>query len=270
MEVGRGPGGQPVHQCGRAAGQPDQVGDRRVGPGAELVQVAAGAEVRPGTAQRDLQRGIGDGDGQGPGERVAHPPVDRVTPGRPVQRDPQLAPGLLDEHPVGAGLGRPDRAAGAPAAELRAFLHRRVGRGLGDQRRRHRQPGGAAQQQRQRGRGHRAAVQAGADLLDRGGDPVRHPDERRDGGGVLGQDHVGRREGSGGQAPRVAGDDQHHRRHPGDIQVRQRAPGRRVASLDDQQRGARGSRDALGRGRIRQQVAKVPGIEFEAHRLQHA
>ena len=54
------------------AGQADQVGGRRVGERAELVEVAAARERRPGAGQDDAQRRVGQGQSQRADQLVTH------------------------------------------------------------------------------------------------------------------------------------------------------------------------------------------------------
>ena len=71
----------------RVARQPDQVRGCRISPGAELIQVAAGAEIRPvGARQPHSRARIGERSPRRLYEGVAHQPVHHVAPGRKASR----------------------------------------------------------------------------------------------------------------------------------------------------------------------------------------
>ena len=135
VHVGGGAGGHPGHGTPDAALEADQVRRGRVGPGAELVEVPAGAERPPlGVQGHGADALVEGGEGEGLDELVAHRGVERVEAPGARQGDRELVPGPRHVHP------RP--GVGARAAPGAAPARRRTpGRPAGPSRRRTRPPG---------------------------------------------------------------------------------------------------------------------------------
>ncbi len=267
------PGRQPVQQQRRAAGEPDQVGHGRIGPGPELVQVTAGAEVRPFPAHLEPQLRVADRNSQRRGQCVPHPPVDRVTPLRPVQRHLEDAAGAAGSHPRPGRVARrgpPRRTGSPPAGELLAGLQSREGGRLSDQGSRHREPGRAPHQQRQRRPRDRRRGQGLLDQPGRSRGSARPAHERRWSLLILGQDHV-RGPGCGGRVAARIGHARHHDRwQHGDVDAGHSPACVRVRHVHDDQRPAPACQELLARGRHRCQLSQAGGVQVQAHHDQHA
>ena len=151
---------QAVEDFADAALEADEVGGGGVGEGAELVEVAAGAEGRPLASDGDEEPLVGLRDRQGLEQPVAHLHAEGVAHVRPSQLDVELVAVALDGDRWSRWSGPIVHRRGlAPLGELRAGLQRRVDGRFRDQARAHRPVTGAEEQcerpgrQRRRGTG---------------------------------------------------------------------------------------------------------------------
>ena len=103
------PVGEEVGEPGRAAGQPGDVGRRRIGERAELAEVAAAAERRAVARQpHGGDRVVDGGQRQRLGQPVAERGGDGVVAARPVEHDAQLVADPIGEHGGSSSGGQAD------------------------------------------------------------------------------------------------------------------------------------------------------------------
>ena len=165
VDVGLDALAEVVDQAGRTAGEAGDVCGGRIGPDAELVEVATAAERRPVPAQDDRgDRVVDIGDRQRGVQLVAElrsrwrcgDAAGRATIGQPVCRRARPRPPVRRRCPA-------RRRRRPPRRELRAGLQHRVGGRFGGQPAVHRQRRLRPQQHRERRRGDRGR---GRDRLD--------------------------------------------------------------------------------------------------------
>ena len=107
----------------------------RVADGAELREVAAGAERSTGSRDLDAQLRIGGDDDERIDEGIAHGGVVQVVDAWSVEHHPQeIAIACHHERRLGFGSAYPSAASREPPSELGPALQRRVRERLGDER----------------------------------------------------------------------------------------------------------------------------------------
>ena len=134
MQVGRHRLLEGIEHAGDAPLQANDVCRGRIGPGAELVEVAAGAEGSALAAQLDpCDLRIGSDKRERFDERVPHRCVECVEPTGPSEGDGEAIVHPIHPDSVTVVLLQSGRVSGAPCREFRPGLQDRVGGRLGHQ-----------------------------------------------------------------------------------------------------------------------------------------